>query len=135
MSAYTCEECKYSGGWHDDPNADPLDPTAPQIRCPNRAITEQVQHAQQLAKLANENAWEAAKAIIRDAAQTRAEFSANDLAVEFEQIPDTLHGSAFTWAAKRGLIEASGRMVMHRDPATRHKITVWRSLAYRSRAS
>ena len=130
----TCDECKYDGGWHYD-----IDDAGniTQRRCPNWIAAEAHLEAQELAKLANENAWAAAQQIIRDAAHELPTLDANLLRDRFDQarIPTSLIGSAFTWAAKRELITKEAERVQSTEATTRHEIARWRSLVHRSAAS
>jgi hypothetical protein len=126
-----------SPGWHwiDDGNPE-HQPRS--VRCPALLAAAVHEQAMRLTEAANDKATEAARCIVADAAASRFEFSSNDLHDDLEaaQIPGSVVGPAFTWAAKptreRGpLIEPTGRYVMSNDPATRHRVQVWRSTVYR----
>jgi hypothetical protein len=125
--ARTCEICRFDGGFHYD---DPDNPT----RCPNYLAADLMIQALAMTEAANHAATEAARLIVEDAARTHYEFSANTIRAEVEaaDIPGPVMGAAFVWAAgKAGLIEGTGRRVMSTDPATRHKIEIWRSKVWR----
>lgn len=133
MTARTCPECVRDGGWH---WTDDLEPKA--FRCPNWSAAEGQAAAVKLAAEAHAQQFLAAKAIITDAAQTMPEFNANLIRHMFEQAQITdrqVIGAAFTALAnsKRPPIEATGRFVQSTDPATRHRIAVWRSTIYSNR--
>ena len=133
MNARSCDECRFDGSWHYD-----IDDAGniTQRRCPNWIAAEAHLEAQELAKLANENAWAAAQQIIRDVAETMPQFNANLIRDRFDQagIPTSLRGSAFRWAAEKHLIRKAGSVMSDQD-TTRHEVGEWVSLAYRRSAS
>lgn len=135
-TSYLCDECRppKGDGWHYREAADGSMVAEP---CPSKAITRQHQSAQELAKLAHENAWAAAQQIMRDVADTMPRFDANLIRTRFEdaRIPTSLIVSAFTWAAKRELIVKDAERVMSDQATTRHEIATWRSLQYGRRQS
>ena len=122
---YTCNVCKLDGGWHYPDDGEPY-------RCPERAQTAERERIEGIVADQHTQAFQAAKRIVADFAETRVAFSANDCADAMDDagVPSSLRGSAFSWAAREGLIEETATRVAHRDPAVRHKIPVWRSLAY-----
>lgn len=131
---YTCPICAppKGDGWHYREDPDTLELTAEP--CPNKASTRQHEDAQQLAKLANENAWQAAQQIITDVAEELPQFNANVIRERFEHagVPTSLRGSAFKWAADQQLIRKAGS-VMSDEATTRHEVGEWVSLVHRSR--
>jgi hypothetical protein len=138
MGAYTCDECRppKGDGWHYRENPhNPCELIAEP--CPSKEAARADESAQELAKLAHENAWAAAQQIMRDVADTMPRFNANEVRERFEdaRIPTSLIGSAFTWAAKRELIVKEAERVMSDQATTRHEIASWRSLSYGRQAS
>lgn len=137
-TSYLCDECRppKGDGWHY--RVDPENPDGDLIAepCPNKAIEKQAEKAQELAKIAQKDAWAAAQQIIRDVAETMPQFNANLIRDRFDQagIPTSLRGSAFRWAAEKQLIRRAGSVMSDQD-TTRHEVGEWVSLAYRRSAS
>lgn len=137
-TSYLCDECRppKGDGWHY--RVDPENPDGDLIAepCPNKAIEKQAEKAQELAKIAQKDAWAAAQQIIRDCAETMPTLDANHIRDLFDdaRIPTTLRGLAFQWAAKHGLIEQFDR-TQSSEASTRHGIGVWRSLVYGRRSA
>lgn len=125
MGKYTCRECVTDGGFHYDDNGVPS-------RCPNYGITKNHEAALALTKQQNTKAFEAAKQIIRDFAETHMEFSSNHTqeAMDQAQVPGPTIGRAFTACAEERVIENTGRMVKHRDNTIRHRVSLWKSLKH-----
>lgn len=117
-----CAVCRFDGGWHFD---DPDNPTRP-----HHEAARLREAARILAEISHDEAKQKAREIVEAAAAQRFEFSANDLHAEFDKegVPESLHAGAFTWAHKQGLIVPTGRGVMSKDPKTRHRLNVWRSV-------
>ncbi len=64
---------------------------------------------------------------LADLARSGRSFSANELRPLLpEGVPGSAVGPRFAAAARRGLIEPTGRYVMSTDPATRHRLAEWR---------
>lgn len=133
----TCDVCKFDNGWH---YSDDEKPRA--TRCPNYLSVEQHKQALQLTADAHTAAFKRAKEIIADVARHMYEFDANyvrDLFDE-EDIPTSVRGSAFRWAASDRasfdgpLIEAAGD-VQSTEASTRHRIYRWRSRCWRGVAT
>lgn len=123
----TCPACRFDGGWH-------YDDAGNATRCANYLAADLAVQALAITEAANHAATEAARLIVEDAARTYFEFSANNVRDDCEAagIPGPVVGAAFVWASgKAGLIEGTGRRVMSTDPATRHKIEIWRSKVWR----
>lgn len=129
---YTCPECRYTNGWHEIDDGNPEH--QPQlVRCPNRAITEQVKRTEQLAADEHSAARDAARAVVRDGAQRLAVLSANMLRDEIRDAGlegrEGLMGAAFAYAARQGWVEWTGRMVASAGTSAKgHKIMEYRSL-------
>jgi len=81
----------------------------------------------------------AAKQIILDVARSLPEISGNDtrLLLKVAEIPEQVIGPAFHALSKgeNPALQATGRYVMSTDPATRHRLVLWRSLVFRGRAA
>jgi hypothetical protein len=125
-------QCVIDNGWHYDEDVP--------YRCPNLAAAKNLEYAHQLTADAHRKAFDAAKAIIRDAAEHLPELSANSIRSEVEaaQIPGPVVGAAFAALAnsKDAPIEASGRYVKSTDPGThQHRLVVWRSRICKRAAS
>lgn len=105
-----------------------------EVPCPNKVATQEAGKQRDVAKIAQTDAWKAAQEIMRDVAETLSVFDANVIRDRFDdaRIPTSLRGSAFTWAAKAGLIEPFDR-TQSNQATTRHGIARWRSLAGGSR--
>lgn len=110
MGQYTCDECRLSNGWHFDDSDPTQQPRA--YRCPNRAITEQVEHARKLGIHQASDRDKAAQAIVHDAAQRFFLFSANHVQSEIADAgldgDSGVMGRAFTHALREGWIVATG---------------------------
>jgi hypothetical protein len=86
---------------------------------------------------ANPNALEAAALIVRDVAESNPILSGNDtrdLMIEAGLDVKGIGGAAFVEAHRRGWIEATDKTVQSSDPATRHRLQLWRSRCYRRTA-
>lgn len=124
MTARTCEECKYDGGWHLD------DPDNPR-RCPNYLAEERRLHEAELALKEATDRDEAAWLIVQEAAKRFPEFSTNQIREEIDaaQIDDqSTMGRAFTRAQREALIVATGRREPSVKKGTKSTVNVWRSL-------
>lgn len=132
MTGRNCDECRYDGGKHYNEDGTRW------WDCPNRVAADAQKRALELTAAAHEKQTEAAKQILKDAAASMVEFSANQIRDRFDHADITdkqVIGAAFNALAnaKPPVIEGTGRYVQSTDPATRHRIQVWRSLIYRSR--
>jgi hypothetical protein len=124
----TCPTCRLDGGWHYDDEGNAR-------RCGNWLAAELHDEAVKLTEEGREQAREAARRIVSDAAHGLPEFSANNcrLALDAAQVPGSVVGGAFRWAFNQGLIKKTGRKVMSDEDTTRHEIDVWQSLVYGKR--
>lgn len=135
MGARNCDECKYNGSWHVDPD------TGRSWRCPNYLAAELHTQAERLSSEAKKKQREAVKKIIEDKAQVLHEFSANKIRGELEaaQIYDkkSVIGPAFLAASKgeHPIIRGTGRYEPSDEETTRHQIQIWESLICRRAAS
>ena len=132
MGKYTCAECVTDGGFH-------YDEDGRQSRCPNYLATKNHEAALKLTSAQNADALKAALAIVRDFAETRAEFCGNDCreAMQAAHVPSGTVGAAFSISASgdNPIIAATGRFVQSTEASTRHRIGVWRSLIHSSAAA
>lgn len=117
----TCAECRFDSGWHYPDDGEPYRPHLDAAKAKERA--------QAIVEAAHEQQVADARRIVQTAAETKYEFSANDIRQQILDagIEGPVVGAAFTWCEKQGVIEATGRRVQSSDPATRHAINVWRS--------
>lgn len=122
----SCDVCRTDGSWHYDTNGKAT-------RCPNWLAAEQHKEALALTAQAHVDALKAAKAIVRDFAETHARFSSNNTraAMQDAGIPSPIVGVAFRSCAEAGLIEACGT-VRNTDDNTRHRVYEYRSLIHSS---
>ena len=126
--ARSCPTCRYDNSWHyaEDGRA---------TRCPAYLAAELQQQAKQLTKQAGDARTEALRQIIIDTAQRLPVLSANSIQDELEAAQvdgGGAVGAAFNWAARKGYIEATGRLVPSTRPGTnKHRIFEYRSLSYR----
>lgn len=140
--ARSCPSCKFTGSpgvhWIDPAEGAEFDAAdlarlePYSVPCPAVAADNEAQRIEGMVADQHTAAFKAAKRIVADFADTRAAFSANDCADAMDNagVPSSLRGSAFSWAAREGLIEETTTRERHRDPAVRHKIPVWRSLRF-----
>lgn len=118
-----CAACQLDGGWHYD---DPDQPTRP-----HHDAARAAENALRIVELAHEEQTKQAREIVRYAADSMLEFSANNIRKQMLDagIEGPVVGAAFKWAETHGLIEATGRSVQSTEASTRHRINVWRSIA------
>lgn len=124
-----CPSCRYDGGWHydDDGNA----------TRPHHDAAKLHEHAETVVAEASKRQVEAALLIVKDAAETMQEFSANNLAAEFDaaQIDSSgATGQAFRIAHQRGWIEDTKQRIASTKKGTNGaEVKVWRSLRFGAR--
>ncbi len=119
-----CDECKWDNGNHY------ADDEARTITRPHHDAAAAAASSLRIVELAHEQQTEQARLIVAAAAETMLEFSANQIRQQMVDagIEGPAVGAAFKWAETQGLIEATGRSVQSTDPATRHRLNVWRSV-------
>lgn len=117
-----CDECRLDNGWHYPEDGEPYRPHLQEAKAASNAL--------RVVELAHEQQTKQARDIVKWAAECMLEFSANNVRLQMADagIEGPVVGAAFKWAETEGLIEATGRSVQSTDPATRHRINVWRSL-------
>lgn len=117
-----CSECQFSNGWH-------YSEDGTQSWRPHLDEYRAKQHALAVVEAAHEQQVAEARRIVKAAAESMFEFSANQIRQQILDagIDGPVVGAAFTWCEKQGFIEATGRRVQSTDPATRHALNVWRS--------
>lgn len=123
-----CRRCTVEGPWRFDDDGHCIG----KCSCITTATAQA--EAQRLTADAHTRAFQAAKAIITDAAHGMAELNGNVLREAFEQaqIPSPIIGAAFSACRRDGVIAETGRFVQSTEASTRHRIAVWGSLVYRS---
>lgn len=134
MGARSCDECRYNGSWHVDPD------TGRSWRCPNFLSADLQAQALKLTAEAHRAQFEAAKGVICDAALSLQVFSANTIRDRFEAADITdraVIGAAFNALSrsKTPPIRATGEYELSSEATTRHKIQRWESLICRRAAS
>jgi hypothetical protein len=130
--ARTCATCRLDGGWH-------YDDEGRATRCPNYSAAALQAEAQKLTAVQADARTEALRRIITDAAQRLPVLSANSIQDELEAAQvdgGGAVGAAFTWAARKGYIEATGRLIPSTRKATNgHRIFEYRSLVHRRKSA
>lgn len=121
-----CDVCRTDGSWHYDANGKAT-------RCPNWLAAEQHKEALALTAQAHVDALKAAKAIVRDFAETRARFSSNDTRVAMQDagIPSPIVGVA-DGAARLDQLRFGAGPECDTDDNTRHRVYEYRSLIHSS---